>query len=173
MGRFAIGAWVALLWQHNANPSYKLASIPRYDDIVRTDGWAGSAHGPATGRRRRTFSTLLQQSGMRASTGGVLATKSERKMFASTCLYSLYAWFYLYSNFLKSTLVGEIMTRTCYIVAEKRYAIRFVTVLTVYYSLCFVLFFASAVFMLLHFFVFDATRQTDTHLMASFKKQPG
>ena len=30
-----------MLWQHNANPSYKLASIPRYDDIVRTDGWAG------------------------------------------------------------------------------------------------------------------------------------
>jgi len=32
-----------LLWQHNANPSYKLASIPRYDDIVRTAGWVGSA----------------------------------------------------------------------------------------------------------------------------------
>jgi len=27
-----------LLWQHNANPSYKLASIQRYDDIVRTAG---------------------------------------------------------------------------------------------------------------------------------------
>jgi len=25
---FAIGARFALLWQHNANPSYKLASIP-------------------------------------------------------------------------------------------------------------------------------------------------
>ena len=34
---------------HNANPSYKLASIPRYDDIVRTAGWAGSAR--AAGRR--------------------------------------------------------------------------------------------------------------------------
>ena len=43
LGGFAIGARVALLWQHNANPSYKLASIPRYDDIVRTAGWAGSA----------------------------------------------------------------------------------------------------------------------------------
>jgi len=43
LGGFAIGAQVALLWQHNANPSYKLASIPRYDDIVRTAGWAGSA----------------------------------------------------------------------------------------------------------------------------------
>jgi len=46
---FAIGARVALLWQHNANPSYKLASIPRYDDIVLTAGWAGSAR--AAGRR--------------------------------------------------------------------------------------------------------------------------
>ena len=37
LGGFAIGAQVALLWQHNANPSYyKLASTPRYDDIVRT-----------------------------------------------------------------------------------------------------------------------------------------
>jgi len=33
---FAISARVALLWQHNANPSYKLASITRYDNIVRT-----------------------------------------------------------------------------------------------------------------------------------------
>jgi len=34
---FAIGARVALLWQHNAKPSYyKLASTPRYDGIVRT-----------------------------------------------------------------------------------------------------------------------------------------
>ena len=81
--------------QHHANPSYKLASIPRYDDIVRTAGWAGSARvdggrpktarripevgaagPPATGRRQGRFSTLLQQSGMRASTGGFLATKS-------------------------------------------------------------------------------------------------
>jgi len=38
LGGFAIGAQVALLWQHHANPSYKLASIPRYDDIVRTIG---------------------------------------------------------------------------------------------------------------------------------------
>ena len=49
LGGFAIGARVALLWQHNANPSYKLAFIPRYDDIVRTAGWAGSAR--AAGRR--------------------------------------------------------------------------------------------------------------------------
>ena len=49
LGGFAIGARVALLWQHNANPSYKLASILRYDDIVRTAGWAGSAR--AGGRR--------------------------------------------------------------------------------------------------------------------------
>jgi len=30
---FAIGARVALLWQHNANPGYKLASISQYDNI--------------------------------------------------------------------------------------------------------------------------------------------
>jgi len=47
-GEFAIGARVALLWQHNAKPSYKLASIPRYDDIVRT--LSGVAR--ASGRRR-------------------------------------------------------------------------------------------------------------------------
>jgi len=98
-----------LLWQHNANPSYKLASIPRYGDIVRTAGWAGSARAagrrpagdPKTARRIReagapptgAFSTLLRQSGLRASTGGVLTTESERKMLASTCLYSLDAWF--------------------------------------------------------------------------------
>jgi len=105
MGGFAIGARVALLWQHNANPSYKLASIPRYDDIVRTAGWglrappagdcratggapktarrireAGAAGPTATGRRRGPFSTLLRQSELRASTGGVLATKRERKI---------------------------------------------------------------------------------------------
>jgi len=34
LGGFAIGARVALPRQHNAKPSYKLASIPRYDDIV-------------------------------------------------------------------------------------------------------------------------------------------
>jgi len=38
LGRFAICARVVLLWQHNPNPSYKLASIPRYDDIVRMLG---------------------------------------------------------------------------------------------------------------------------------------
>ena len=47
---------------NNANPSYKLASIPRYDDIVRTAGWAGSARAgdwqatggaPKTARRIR------------------------------------------------------------------------------------------------------------------------
>jgi len=61
LGGFAIGARVALLWQHNANPSYKLASILWYDDIVRTDGWAGSAgdggrpqnRAPHTGSGRR------------------------------------------------------------------------------------------------------------------------
>ena len=43
---------------------------------------------PSTG----AFSTLLRRPGLRVSSDGVLATKSERKMLASTCLYSLYAW---------------------------------------------------------------------------------
>jgi len=50
-------------------------------------GWL-AGDWPSTG----AFSTLLRQSGLRASTGGVLATKCEHKMLASTCLYSLYAW---------------------------------------------------------------------------------
>jgi len=45
------------------------------------------AGSPVIGRRRGAFSTLL------ASSDGVLSTKSERIMLASTCLYSLYAWF--------------------------------------------------------------------------------
>jgi len=57
----------------------------------------GSGRGRPAGDRPPTgaFSTLLRQSGLRASTGGVLATKSERKMLASTCLYPLYAWLLL------------------------------------------------------------------------------
>jgi len=39
-------------WQHNANPSYKLASLSRYDDIVRTLGGVCSRCWPVTGRRR-------------------------------------------------------------------------------------------------------------------------
>ena len=128
LGGFAIGARVALLWQHNANPSSKLASIPRYDDIMRTAGWAGSARvggrrrsspagdrratggapktarrirqagaagPPATGRRRGRSQHYRGSLECGLSTGGVLASKSERKMLASTCLYSLYAWFIL------------------------------------------------------------------------------
>jgi len=38
-----------LLWQRNANPSYKLASIPRYDDIVRTLGGVCARRWPVTG----------------------------------------------------------------------------------------------------------------------------
>jgi len=37
---------------NNANPSYKLASIPRYDDIVRTLGRVCTHCWPVTGRRR-------------------------------------------------------------------------------------------------------------------------
>ena len=55
----------------------------------------GVAGSPVIGRRREAFSTLLRRPGLRASSDGVLATKSERKMLASTCLYSPYAWFLL------------------------------------------------------------------------------
>jgi len=50
----------------------------------------GSGHGQPAGDRPPTGGVLniLQQSGLLASTGGVLATISECKM-------SLYAWFYL------------------------------------------------------------------------------
>jgi len=97
LGGFAIDARVALLWQDNANPSYKLASIPRYDDSAnarrgartlqacdwRVTGvlkiacriWnVGVAGWPVTGRRRGAFSTILRRPGLRDSTGGVLAT---------------------------------------------------------------------------------------------------
>jgi len=57
-GRFAIGARIALLRQDNANPSYKLASIPRYDHIVQTLGGVCARCWPVTGRRRGAFSTV-------------------------------------------------------------------------------------------------------------------
>jgi len=49
LGGFAIDARVALLWQHNANPTYKLASILQYDDIVRTLGGVCARCWPVTG----------------------------------------------------------------------------------------------------------------------------
>jgi len=65
-----------LLWQHNANPSYKLASIPRYDDIVRTAGWAGSARSAdrwATGGRPQNRAPHTGSGrGRLAANGGVL-----------------------------------------------------------------------------------------------------
>ena len=60
--------------------------------IARCICEVGVAGSPVIGRRRGAFSTSLRQSGLRTSTGGVLATKSECKMLASTCLYLLYAW---------------------------------------------------------------------------------
>jgi len=48
------------------------------------------------------FSTLLRRPGLRASSDGVLTTTSERKMLASTCLYSIYAWLIHYFRPLAS-----------------------------------------------------------------------
>jgi len=59
--------------------------------IARRIWEVGVAGSPVIGRRRRAFSTLLRRPGLRAFSDGFLATKSERKMLASTCLYSLYA----------------------------------------------------------------------------------
>jgi len=66
---FAIGARLALLWQHNANPSYKLASIPRCGDIVQTFGGVCAL---LAGDRRVTgaFSKLCAVYGKRASLAG-------------------------------------------------------------------------------------------------------
>jgi len=56
----------------------------------------GSGRGWLTGDWPSTgaFSTLLRRPGLRASSDGVLATNSERKMLAK----SLYAWFLYYSK---------------------------------------------------------------------------
>ena len=78
---------------NNANPSYKLASIPRYDDIVRTAGCAGSAR--AAGRRPAGDGGVLDITAAvctagfhwwRSGTSGNKKAKSKRKMLASTCL---------------------------------------------------------------------------------------
>ena len=61
--------------------------------IARRIWEVGVAGSPVIGRRRGAFSTLLRWPGLQASSDGVLATKSERKMLASICLYSIYAWF--------------------------------------------------------------------------------
>jgi len=47
-------------------------------------GWL-AGDWPSTGE----FSTLLRQPGLRACTGGVLATKSERKMLVALCLVDI------------------------------------------------------------------------------------
>jgi len=73
LGGFAIGARVALLWQHNVNPSYKLATITRYDDSANA---RRGVRALLAGDWRVTgvFSTLLRQPGLQASNGGILAT---------------------------------------------------------------------------------------------------
>jgi len=99
------------IWRHSANG--RLGGV-----CVRcwplTGGWRGgrsqncapymgSGRGwlagdwPSTG----AFSTLLRRPGLRASSDGILATKSEWKMLASTCFYVLYAWLIQYLAVLK------------------------------------------------------------------------
>jgi len=63
---------------NNANPSYKLTSIPRYDDIVRTAGWAGSARAASRrpagdgGRPQNRAPHTGSGRGRPAANGGVL-----------------------------------------------------------------------------------------------------
>jgi len=71
----------------------------------------GVAGSPVIGRRRGAFSTLLRRAGLRASSDGVLSTKSERKMLASTCLYSLYAWLFQVFNSISAIAVREVVIR--------------------------------------------------------------
>jgi len=63
----------------------------------------GVAGSPVFVHRPGAFSTLLRLPGLRASSDGVLATISERKMLASTCLYSLYAWLLLLTKYCNTT----------------------------------------------------------------------
>jgi len=85
-----MAGWAGFARAADRRPAGDGVGAPKTARRIREAGVAGP---PATGRRLGAFSTLLmRQSGMRASTGGVLATKSERKMLASTCFYSLYAW---------------------------------------------------------------------------------
>ena len=74
------------------------------------------------------FSTLLRQSGMWASTGGVLETKSERKMLASTRLYSLYAWFVsvLVCQFVSRPMFVRTITSERLHVGRSNLAVRYV-----------------------------------------------
>ena len=78
-----MGIRFALLWQHNANASYKLASIPRYDDIVRTLGrvcvrcWPGDWQVTGGGGRSQNCAPCMGSgcgwlAGDWPSTGGVL-----------------------------------------------------------------------------------------------------
>jgi len=54
----------------------------------------GSGRGWLTGDWPSTLGVLniTAEAWIAASTGGVLATETERKMLVSTCLYSLYAY---------------------------------------------------------------------------------
>jgi len=61
-------------------------------DILKIAGhvWqVGVAGSPVIGRRRGAFSTLLRQSGLRASTGGVLATKRTQNVSEYMLVFAL------------------------------------------------------------------------------------
>ena len=68
----------------------------RDDDLVRTLGGVCTRCWSVTGRRQRVVLSITVVAWTAGFRGGVLATKPERKMSASTCLYSLYAWFIVF-----------------------------------------------------------------------------
>ena len=78
----------------------------------------GVAGSPVIGRRRGAFSTLLRRPGLRASSDGILATKSERKTLASTCLYSLCAWFNKVNRISQSENSSSLLTNLTQAISE-------------------------------------------------------
>jgi len=64
-----------LLWQHNPNPSYKLASIPRYDDSAN-GRLGGGLRAPPAGDRRATGGAPKTARRMREA--GAAAADGER-----------------------------------------------------------------------------------------------
>ena len=72
-------------------------------------GWL-AGDWPSTGGALSTF--VLRRPGLRVSADGVLATKSERKILASICLYSLYAWLLLLSLDISFLLHVGLLEKT-------------------------------------------------------------
>ena len=110
LGGFAIGARVVLLWQHNAKPSYKLASIPRYDDIVWTLGGVCARRWPVTGRRRGGVLNITTAACTAVfhwwRSGNITRTQnvSEYMLVLDLCLV---AFVFMYANWFYVLILGH------------------------------------------------------------------